>query len=88
MIDRGKDGKRMLFPWILLGAIAASLMIYIFILTESRENEVKTRNYSEGWEGVLPGEGFFAVSAGDASFLDSAGEPFLEPDPSFFEDFL
>ncbi len=36
MIDRGKLRNRRMFPWLVVGIVAATLMIYIFILSERR----------------------------------------------------
>ena len=36
MIDRGKRSGRRVLPWVLVGILAATLMIYIFILTERK----------------------------------------------------
>ncbi len=38
MIDRARQTNRTAAPWIIVGILAASLMIYLFILTEKNRN--------------------------------------------------
>ncbi len=39
MIDRGQEHRRMVFPWLILGILAASWMILVFIVTERKGGE-------------------------------------------------
>ena len=43
MIDRGKVRNRRVFSWLLVGLVAATLMIYLFILSE-REPDSGRKN--------------------------------------------
>lgn len=38
MIDRGKKTGRVVVPWLVVGIVAATLMVYIFILTGRKRN--------------------------------------------------
>lgn len=36
MIDRGREKGRMVFPWLIVGLLCATLMIHLFIATEKQ----------------------------------------------------
>ncbi len=42
MIDRARKTQRNPFPWIIVGLLVATLMIYLFVLTEPRREDQPT----------------------------------------------
>ncbi len=40
MVDRARRTQRNLFPWLIVGLLSATLMIFLFILTESKREKL------------------------------------------------